>query len=230
MNDIERIGGWSAILLGIAILVAIGLFIPTYAAMPADAMQPANLQARLAAMDSLGPPQRATLALGFALEVVAGVLMFPALLAVHGATKDKSQGRAVLALGMAAVGIAFLILGFSLGLSLLQLSDGFAGAGEVAQAACVTTYRYTEELGLQLERLFWLFFVWSAILWFGLMRDTVFPRWLAWVGLGAALVGVIGILGGVVVPTLDFISPLALLLLVVWFVGAGVRLLRSGRA
>jgi hypothetical protein len=48
--------------------------------------------------------------------------------------------------------------------------------------------------------------------------------------LGAGLLGVIGTVGGVVVPELEFLSPMALLVLVVWFVGLGVSLLRSSRA
>lgn len=230
MNDLQRIGGWSAVLLGMAVLVAFGLFIPTLAAMPAEAMEPENFAAILAAFDSLGPAQRAAVALGFGLEIVAWILMFPALLAVHGATKNKSAGRAALAVGMAALGIPFFIFAVFQSFALMQLSDGFGSAGEVGQATRATAYGYAQELSLTSERVFWLFFAWSAALWFGLMRNTVFPRWLAWVGLAAAVVGVISMVGGLVVATLEMISPLGLLLLVVWFIGLGISLLRSSRA
>ena len=229
MNDIKRIGGWSAILYGIAMLVAFALFVPIFTAMPAEAMEPANYTARLAAIDSLAPAQRSAFALGFALETVAVVLMFPVFLALHGEAKKKSEARAALALGMAALGIPFFMLGRSSGFSLLQGSDGFRAAGEVVQAARAAAYANAEQLSLHLERVFYLFFGWSAVLWFGLTRASLFARWVPWVGLGAGLVGVIAAVGGVVVPTLEFLTLLADILLIVWFVGLGVSLLRSGR-
>lgn len=229
MNDIHRIGGWSAILYGIAFLVAFGLFIPTYTAMPAEALEPGNFAALLAAFDSLAPAQRSALALGFALETVAVMLMFPAFLAVHGATKDKSEARAALALGMAALGIPFFMLSLSSGFSLLQLSDGFGTAGDVAQAARAAAYGDAELLSLHLQRIFVVFFVWAAVLWFGLMRESLFARWVRWVGLGAGVFGVISTVGSAIIPALGPITVVALLLLIAWFVGLGVSLLRSGR-
>lgn len=230
MNDLQRIGGWSALLFGIAVIVAFGLYIPTFAAMPPDAMQPANSAGRLAVVGGMAPAQRAGLALGFGLETVAGLLMFPALLAVHAETKTEFESRAALALGMATLGIPFFMLSHFSGFSLVQLSEGFGSAGEVVQAARSAAYGYAERLSTVYEPVFWLFFTWSAVLWLGLMRDRLFLRRLAWVGLGAALLGVIGTVGGVVVPELEYISPLALIVLVVWFVGLGVSLLRSSRA
>lgn len=229
MNDLKRIGGWSALLFGIAVLVAFGLFIPTFSAMPADAMQPANYAGRLAIVGGMTPAQRAGLALGFGLETVAGLLMFLALLAVHAETKNESEARAALALGMATLGIPFFMLAHFSGFSLVQLSDGFSSASEVVGAARSAAYGYAERLSTVYEPVFWFFFAWPAVLWLGLMRDRLFPRWLAWVGLGAALLGVISTVGGVVVPELEYLSPMALIVLVVWFIGLGVTLLRSSR-
>jgi hypothetical protein len=228
MSDIRRIGGWSAVLIGIAVLVAWGLFLPTFFGMPPDAMQPMNFAARLTAVDGMVPAQRAALALGFGLEAMAGIFMFPALLAVFGATRIQSEGRAALATGMAALGIPFFILARFSGFSLVELSVGFSSASEVVQAAQAATHGSAERLNGIFEAVFWLFFAWSAVLWFRLMHDF-FPRWLAWVGLGAALLGVISTAGGRLVPGLEAASPLALLVLVVWYVGLGVSLLRSGR-
>ncbi len=226
MNDFQRIGGWCAILFGIAVVVAFSLEIPTLAAMPADAMQIENSAGRLAVVGGMTSAQRAGLALGFAFETLAGILMFPALLALHAEAKNESEARSTLALGMAALGIPFFMLSHFSGFSLVQMSNGFGSAGEVVQAARAAAYGYAERLSTVYEPVFWLFFAWSA----GVMRDRLFPRWLAWVGLGAALLGVIGTVGGVVVPVLEFLSPMALLVLVVWFIGLGVSLLRSGRA
>ncbi|HLC02733.1 MAG TPA: DUF4386 family protein [Anaerolineales bacterium] len=229
MNDLKRIGGWSAILFGIAVVVAFGLFIPTFSAMPADAMQIENSAGRLAVVGGMTSAQRAGLALGFAFETLAGILMFPALLALHAEAKNESEARSTLALGMAALGIPFFMLSHFSGFSLVQMSNGFGSAGEVVQAARAAAYGYAERLSTVYEPVFWLFFAWSAVLWLGLMSSGLFPRWLAWVGLAAALLGVIGTVGGVVVPVLEFLSPMALLVLVVWFIGLGVWLLRSGR-
>jgi len=230
MNDLRRIGGWSAILFGIVVVVAFGLETQTFFAMPADAMQPANSAGRLAVVGGMAPAQRSMLALGFGLETIAGLLMLPALLAVHAETKNESEARAALALGMATLGIPFFMLSHFSGFSLVQMSDGFGSAGEVVQAARAAAYGYAERLSTIYEPVFWLFFAWSAVLWLGPMRGRLFPRWLAWVGLGAALLGVIGTVGGVVVPELEYIAPLALLVLVVWFIGLGASLLRSSRA
>jgi len=229
MNDLKRIGGWSAILFGIAVVVAFGLEIPTFVAMPADAMLPANSAGRLAVVSGMAPAQRATLALGFGFETIAGLLIFPALLAVYTETKNEYGARGTLALGMATLGIPFFMLSHFSGFSLVQMSASFGSASEVVQAARASTYGYAERLSTIYEPVFWLFFASSAILWFGLMRGRLFPRWQAWVGLGAGLLGVIGTVGGVVVPGLEYLSPLALLVLVVWFIGLGVSLLRSSR-
>jgi hypothetical protein len=229
MNDTRRIGGWSAVLFGVVLLVAFGLFIPTFATMPADAMQPSNFAGRLATMGGMAPTQRAALALGFGLEMLAGLFMFPALLAVHGATRSQSDARATLALGMGTLGIPFFILARFSGFSLLQLSDGFISAGEVVQVARAAAYANAERPSGIYEAVFWLFFAWSPVIWFRLMRDNLFPRWLPWVGLGAALMGVISTVGGQLVPGLEIASPLAALVLVAWYVGLGVSLLRSGR-
>jgi len=70
MNDLKRIGGWSAILFGIAVVVAFGLEIPTFVAMPADAMQIENSAGRLAVVDGMAPAQRTMLALGFGFETI----------------------------------------------------------------------------------------------------------------------------------------------------------------
>lgn len=229
MNDLKRIGGWSAILFGIAVVVAFGLQTQTLLAMPADAMQPANFAARLAVVGGMAPAERVTLALGFGLVTIAGLLIFPALLAVYTETKNEFGTRAMLALGMATLGIPFFMLFHFSGFSPVQLSDGLGSAGEVVQAARAAAYGYAEGLSRVYEPVFWLFFAWSAVLWLGLMRGRLFPRWLPWVGLGAGLLGVMGTVGSVVVFELEYLSPLALLVLVAWFIGLGVSLLRSGR-
>ncbi len=229
MNDLKRIGGWSAILFGIAVVVAFGLEIPTFVAMPADAMQMENSAGRLAVVDGMAPAQKTMLALGFGFETIAGLLIFPALLTVYTETKNEYGARALLALGMATLGIPFFMLSHFTGFSLVQMSAGFGSASEVVQAARAAAYGYAERLSTIYEPVFWLFFASSAILWFGLMRGRLFPRWLAWVGLGAGLLGVLATVGGVVVPELEYFAPLALLVLVVWFIGLGASLLRSSR-
>lgn len=228
MNDIRRLGGWSALLHGIAFLIAFALFIPTFTAMPAEAMEPGNYPALLAAFDNLGPAQRGALALGFSLQTVGAPLMFPAFLAVYGKTRKTSEFRAALAAGMAALGIPFLFLVFSSGFTLLELSEGFGAADAADQAARAAAYASTEFLSLYAGRIFYLFFVWPAVLWLGLMRRPSFTPWLRWVGLGAGLFGVISAVGSALVPALGPITALVDLLLIGWFVGLGISLLRSG--
>lgn len=227
MNDSQRIAGWSAVLLGLSVIVAFGLLISTFMAMPAEAMEPANYALRLEVLGGRSPAQRAGVALGFGFQTLAGVLMFPALFGVYASTRKESEAGAVLALGMAALSIPFFLLLQLSGFSFVYLSAGFAGAAEGVQVARAEAQGYAERLSRVYEPIFWLFFTWATALWFGPMRRRFAP-WLAWLGLGVGLVGVISTVGGVLVPVLEYVAPMALLVLAVWFIGLGASLLRPG--
>ena len=111
-----------------------------------------------------------------------------------------------------------------------ELADRYFAAGAADRASAVQTFAALWEYSVALE-VAHLVAIFLAALLFGvaMMREAVFPRWMAWVGVAAGVVATAGILiGKFVVMTRagDLIFGISLLPLVVWIVATGITLLR----
>jgi len=227
MNDLQKAGGLSAILFGTLFLIALVLITPPFASMPPDALEATNSQGRLAYIAALPQAQFTILTIGFGLEILAPLFMFPALAALYTKFKDTHYSHAVLASGIGALGIPFLIISHLPRFSLLDLARRYAVAAEAGRTALGAAYAYAEGLSLIAETVFWLFMGTALLVYAYAMWRAAFPRWLAIFSCVLAIVALLSAIVSVAWPDLGFLSLIALVLLIAWSLGTGITLFRS---
>jgi hypothetical protein len=227
MNNIQKIGGLSAILFGIIIFASFVLITLPIVSMPPEAMETTNVEARLVFASSLPENQRLMLTVGFGLEVLVALFIFPVLLALYAKLKSVSDSHAIIAAGLGTISIPFFVIEHLPRFSFLGLSARYAVAGATERTSLVATYAHTESLGLVAESVFWLFFGVALALYAMAMLRAAFPRWLAIFGLLIAFVAMVGAIGSVAIIELSFLEFAALILLSVWFIGIGIKLYRE---
>ena len=227
MNNLQKVGGVSCILFAVALTLGLILITPPFAAMSPEAMQADNVAARLAYIASVSRAQSQLLWIGFALEVIAGGLLFAPLLALFATFKEQHYGRAALALGLGTLGIPFFIISHLPRFSLLQAAQGYAHLDVMQKAARAAAYGYAEGSSAVSEPIFWAFLAAALIILAPTMRHARFAARSSWVGVAAGVLGLISTVGALTIPALGFVSVLSLVLLVIWSVGTGLALVRS---
>jgi len=227
VKDTQKTGGLSAILFGIFMFAAFILITLPILSMPPEAMQTANVDGRLAFASLLPESQRTMLALGFGLEVMVALFLFPILLALYASLKNVNDSYMLIATGLGAISIPFFIIEHLPRFSFLELGARYAGADATERTGLVATYGHFESLGLVAESIFWLFFGVALALYALAMLRAAFPRWLAVSGLLIAFLSITGAIGSAAIMELSFLEFAALILLSLWFIAVGIRFYRE---
>ena len=227
MNNIQKIGGVCAILFGIVVFASFLMITLPISSMPPEAMQATNVDARLAFAASLPESQRLMLTVGFGLELLVALFIFPIWLALYDRLKNVCESYITIAAGLGAISIPFFIIEHLPRFSWLDLSSRYSAANATERTGLVTTYAHFEILGLVAESVFWLFFGVALAIYAVVMLQAAFPRWLAASGLIIAFLGLVGASGSVAVPELGLLEFASLILLSAWLIVTGTRLYRE---
>ncbi len=226
MNNLQRIGGLSAVLFGVTLLAATILLVPPFVNMPPDAYQAENVTARLAFAASLGTGARAMTVTGFALQILAAPLILPALLALYTLLRGSQPVHALLALACSALGPIFLLLMYMGGFVFLATATGFGAAGPEEQVARAAAYAAHERFSAVSEAVSWWFFGIGLVLFAFAMRRAGFPRWLVLFGGILGALGALAALGTLVASQPVPLLALPGLLLNIWAIAIGIALYR----
>jgi hypothetical protein len=217
-----RVGGISALLLGIGYIITI----PLYAAVGAP---PSGGEARLNYLVGKTTVWWAILGL----SVVTDVLFIPVALALYLALKGVN--RAAMLLGATLVGL-FVVL--DLGVtwpnyaSLITLSGAYAAATTDAQrAASVAAAGYASAvLDSTLEAVYSILVLSVGILLIGLvMRKGIFGKVTAYLGVITGILGIVSVAGPLFISTLDVAIIVTSALTTIWVLLVGFRLIRLGQ-
>jgi hypothetical protein len=219
---VYRVGGISALLIGIGYVVTIPLYV--YAGAP-----PSGGQARLTYLAGKTTVWWAILGL----SVLTDMLFVPVALALYLALQRVS--RTAMLLATAAVGL-FVVLDLAVTwtnyAALITLSGSYAAATNAAQRAVyVAAAEYASAvLGSSLEAVYSILVLSLGILLIGLvMLKGVFNKATASVGVATGLLGIVAVVGPFVASPLSLaVIPLSVLT-TVWVFLLGYRLLRLGQ-
>jgi len=226
MKEINRLGGISGILSGVAFLVGMVLIVIPFVSAPAAVMDPVDTQARLDFIGSSGQLQRQMLGLGASLHVLAALFMLPAAIALSEALKGIEPGRAKIAASMASVGIPFFIIAQFEFFLLLKLSARYMNAGGEEMIALGSVHRLVEGITLIAEPVFWLFFGVGLVLFGQMMLRAGFSRWLVYIGFSTTGIALLAVLAGAARPELGAIGIISRTLLMIWLIWTGAILRR----
>jgi hypothetical protein len=212
-----RVGGVSALVLGLAYIVIIGLFVPIGAA-------PNGAEARLAYL--AGNTRTWWAILG--LSVLTDFLFVPVGLALYLALRGLDKGAMLLA--TACLGL-FVVLDLAITWTnyeaLIALSGRYAAAANAAQKAAAVAAAVYPSAVLESR----LLFVYNsltlavAILLTGfVMLKGIFRRSTAYLGIATGLLGIISVAGSFLVSAMSVAIVVTSLLTTVWVVVVGYRL------
>lgn len=161
--------------------------------------------------------------------VLSDLLAIPGMLALYLALKESKRTYALLATAMGVLGAA-LAIGLRTGVhAMATLGSGYVATASEAQRAA---YMATAELitgatdpGLILANVL----LYGFTLTIGIaMRASVFGKGAAYLGIVTGGLGIIGLVGGILVPALSMVTLLAALGWAVWFFIVGFRLYKIG--
>lgn len=110
MNNLNRIGGLSALLFAFLKIVGMALSILAFASAPPEVFELTHFEARLAFVASMPQAQQLSFAIGSNLEVLAVPFLVPPLLALYAMLKGELLTNALLAAGLGLVGVPFFML------------------------------------------------------------------------------------------------------------------------
>jgi hypothetical protein len=217
-----RAGGVSALVLGIAYLVIIGLYVPIGA-------PPSGAEARLAYV--AGNTRTWWAILG--LSVLTDFLFVPVALALYLALKGVN--RSAMLLATACVGL-FIVLDLAITWTnyeaLITLSGKYTAAANDAQKAAAVAAAIHPSAVLESR----LLFVYNSltlavgILMTGfVMLMGIFSRSTAYLGLATGLLGIISVVGPFFVSALSLTIIVTSILTTVWVLLVGYRLYGLGR-
>jgi hypothetical protein len=217
-----RVGGMSAIVLGIAYIIIIALYVPMGA-------RPTGAEAWLTYIAGHTTAWWAILGL----SVLTDFLLVPVALALYLALKRIS--RNVMLLATACVGL-FVVLDLAITwtnyASLITLSGHYAAATGDAQRAVLVTAAIYPSAVLESN----LLFVYNTltlsvgILMTGfVMLKGIFSKVTAYLGVATGIFGIVAVVGPFFVSSLDVTIIFASLLTMVWVLFVGYRLYRLGR-
>jgi hypothetical protein len=217
-----RVGGISAILLGLAYIVTIPVYVQAGA-------PPSGAEARLQYL--AGKTTEWWVILG--LSVLTDFLFVPVALALYLALKGLSRDAMLLA--TALVGL-FVVLDLAVTwpnyASLISLSGNYAAAANDAQrAAYVAAAHYPSAvLASSLEGVYSILVLSCGILLTGVvMLKGIFGKSTAYVGVVTGVLGIVSVIGPFFVSTLSVVVVITSALTTVWVLLVGYRLYRLGR-
>jgi len=217
-----RVGGISALLIGLGYLITIPLYVQ------AGAM-PSGGEARLRYLAGKTTVWWAILGL----SVLTDVLFVPVALALYRALRGVNRDAALLA--TAFVGL-FVLLDLAVlwpnHAALIALSGDYAAAASDAQrASSVAAADYASAvLGSTLEGVYSIVTLSVGILLLSIvMLKGSFGRLTASVGVATGILGIVSVAGPFVVSTLGVAIIVASVLTTIWVVLVGYRLYRLGR-
>ena len=222
MNNLNRIGGLSALLFALLKLVGLVLSTIAFASAPAEVFA-ANIEALLAFMASLPQAQLLSFAVGSNLEVLAVLFLVPPLMALYVMLKGEHSTNALLAAGLGLVGIPFLALFSIQRFPLMDISTLYGLADSNGQAALVAMQTLGEHYTLILERIFLMFYGPALFLY----SRAILSRPLALFGAATGIVAVVGAIGPAIIIQLEVFAVLATLLLIGWHFWMGMALFRK---
>ena len=161
--------------------------------------------------------------------VLSDLLPIPAMLALYLVLKESRRTHALIATAMGVLGVA-LAIGLRAGVHAMgALGSGYVAAGGEAQRAA---YVAAAELvtgatdpGLTLANV--LIYGFTLLISIA-MRGSIFGKWPAYLGIVTGGLGLLGLVGGLLVPALSAVTLLAALGWAVWFFVVGFKLYRLG--
>jgi len=223
MPGVERLGGISALVFGIAYVVIIGL----YAVVGAP---PRGAEAWLA----YAPGKTTTWWAIVALSVLTDILLIPIGLALYRALRSTDRVAAVF--GTSFVGLfVFLDLAVTWPNYAVRIAaaEGTTGAvSDAANAAYLAAATYASAvLASTLEGVYSIVTLSIGILLLGwAMRRSRFGRSIAWLGVLTGMLGVVAVAGPLLSSVFDPVIIVTSLLTTIWVPLAGYRLLRPAPA
>jgi hypothetical protein len=219
---VYRVGGLSALLIGLGYLIIIPLYVQVGA-------MPSGGEARLRYLAGKSTVWWAILGL----SVLTDVLFLPVALALYRALKGVNRDAALL--GTAFVGL-FVVLDLAVTwpnlAALIALSGNYAVAASDAQrAADVAAATYASAvLESTLEGVYSIVTLSVGILLLSLvMLKGSFGKITAFVGVATGILGIVSVVGPFFASTLGVAIIVASVLTTVWVVLVGYRLYRLGR-
>jgi hypothetical protein len=216
-----RVGGISALLIGVAYIITIPLYVRVGA-------PPSGGEARLQYLDGKTTVWWAILGL----SVLTDFLFVPVALSLYFALKGINKNAMLVA--TAFVG---LFIGLDLAVtwpnyaSLIILSGKYTAATNGAeQASYVAAANYaTAVLGSSLEAVYSILVLSFGILMIGLvMLKGIFGKSTAYLGLVTGILGIVSVVGPFFVSTLSVVIIITSALTTVWVLSVGYRLYRLG--
>ena len=227
MNNLNRIGGLSALLFGLLKIVGLALSTIAFASAPSEVFGPTNVEARLAFVASMPQAQRLSFIVGSNLEMLAVVFLVPPLMALYAMLKSEHSTNALLAAGLGLVGIPFLMLFQVERFPLLDLGALYGLADSAGKASLTAMHTVREYYTLILERIFLLFFGPALFLYSRALLRADFARPLAFFGAAMGVVATVGAIGPAISLRLEFMPGIASLLLIAWHFWLGLVLFRQ---
>lgn len=217
-----RAGGLSALALGVAYIVIIGLYVRTGA-------PPSSVEARLAYLAGHTMAWWAILGL----SVLTDFLFVPVALSLYVVLKEINRNLMLFATACVALFIVLdLAITWTNYATLITLSGKYAKAASEAQRAIVITAADYPYLVLESR----LLFVYNTlvlavgILMIGfVMMNGTFGKRIAYLGIAIGILGVVSVAGPVFVSALSVTIILTSALTAVWVVLVGYRLYRLGQ-
>ena len=227
MNNLNRIGGLSALLFGVLKIVGIALSTIAFASAPPEVFELTNFEARLAFVASMPQAQLLSFAVGSNLEVLAVLFLVPPLMALYAMLKGEHLTNALLAAGLGLVGISFLALFSIQRFPFMDFGALYGLADSSGQAGLVAMHTVGEHYTLIMERVFLLFFGTALYLYSRAMPRATFSRPLALFGAATGILAIVGAIGPAIIIQLEFLPGLSSLLLIVWHIWMGMVLFRK---
>jgi hypothetical protein len=217
-----RVGGISAVSLGIAYIVIIALYVRIGA-------PPSGVEARLAYLARNTTAWWAILGL----SVLTDFLFVPVGLSLYAALKEVNRNVMLLATACVAMFIVLdLAITWTNYAALITLSGKYARAASEAQRAALITAAVYPSVVLESS----LLFVYNTlvlavgILMTGLvMLNGIFRKSIAYLGLATGILGVVSVVGPFLVSALRVTIILTSVLTTVWVLLVGHALYRLGR-
>jgi hypothetical protein len=217
-----RVGGISALVLGIGYIVIVALYVRVGA-------PPSGVEARLGYLARNTTIWWAIIGL----SVLTDLLFVPVALALYAALRNVN--RDVMLLATACVG---LFIGLDLAITwtnwavLMTLSSEYAKAASEAQRAAVVTAGTYPTVVLESSLLFFyntLILSVGIVMTGAVMLNGIFGKSIAYLGVATGILGVVSVVGPVFVNALRGTIILASMLTTVWVLLVGYRLYRHGR-
>jgi hypothetical protein len=227
MNNLNRIGGLSALLFGVLKIVGLALSTIAFASASPEVFDATQVEARLAFVASLPQTQLLSLTVGSNLEMLAVVFLVPPLMALYAMLKGEHLTNALLAAGLGLVGIPFLVLYSVQWFPMMDLGALYGLADSAGKAGLVAIHTLGENYTLIMERIFLMFFGAALFLYSRALLRAAFSRRLAVFGAATGIAAIVGAIGPAIIIQLEFLQFISVLLLIVWHFWMGMVLFKK---